>query len=289
MSAAEAAQPPAEGVDDPETEAEPAIPLAALNEVTIKRGITALLKALFERASSESEHPEGKSTPGALAIRSEKTGTAADGSLVGLVHEILLGPRWRLSPRKMWDIVRAWIPKTEPEHWKLGSASNLINLTIEKRQFAVKAILTELVEKELSMAAALTDFGTSDDTQIACTRLVAAAADAQPAAAAVALAAATVPVAAARRRRRRRPRHVRYPARRRPRPRRRLRCPDRPRPRPRRHLPSPSPPPPVPRPAPPSPLPTSPPLPPQLCGVWASGVVLTFCVPNHASQGVGRR
>ena len=34
MSAAEAAQPPAEGVDDSETEAEPAVLLAALNEAT---------------------------------------------------------------------------------------------------------------------------------------------------------------------------------------------------------------------------------------------------------------
>ena len=175
MSAAEAAQPPAEGVDDAETEAEPAIPLAALNEVTIKRGTTSLLKALIQQSSSESELTQGKSTPGTLSIRSsEKVGTAADGSLVGLVHEILLSERWHLSTRKTWDCVRAWIPKTEGEYWKLGATSQLINVTIEKRQFAVKGILTELVKKEPSMAAALTDFGTTDEEKLACTRRVCA-------------------------------------------------------------------------------------------------------------------
>ena len=36
-------------------------------------------------------------------------------------------------------------------------------MTVETRQFAVKDILTELVEKEQGMAAALMDFCTSDD------------------------------------------------------------------------------------------------------------------------------
>ena len=63
------------------------------------------------------------------------------------------------------------IPKTEAEHWKTGAKTFLINVTVEKRQFAVKEILTELVEKE-GMAAALMGFGTSDNEHIACTRRV---------------------------------------------------------------------------------------------------------------------
>jgi hypothetical protein len=46
-------------------------------------------------------------------------------------------------------------------------------VTVETRQFAVKDILTELVEKEQGMAAALMDFCTSDDEiddeRLACT------------------------------------------------------------------------------------------------------------------------
>ena len=46
-------------------------------------------------------------------------------------------------------------------------------MTVETRQFAVKDILTELVEKEQGMAAALMDFCTSDDEiddeRLACT------------------------------------------------------------------------------------------------------------------------
>ena len=46
-------------------------------------------------------------------------------------------------------------------------------MTVETRQFAVKDILTELVEKEQGMASALMDFCTSDDEiddeRLACT------------------------------------------------------------------------------------------------------------------------
>ena len=171
MSATEGAEAPAEGVDDAENEDEPTIPLAAVSAATTKRHVALLLKRLIQHAS-DSELSPGKSIVGTNAIRSqEKVDTAAAGSLVGLVHEILLGQRWHLSGRQIWDIVRAAIPKTEAEHWKSGAQSFLINVTVEKRQFAVKDILTELVEKE-GMAAALTDFGTSDDERLACTRRV---------------------------------------------------------------------------------------------------------------------
>ena len=45
-------------------------------------------------------------------------------NLLKIVHEILLGQRWRLSARQIWDIVRAEIPKTEAEHWKLNAAAS---------------------------------------------------------------------------------------------------------------------------------------------------------------------
>ena len=154
-----------------ETEDETPIPLAAISAATIKRHVALLLKALIQRAS-DSELSPNKSIAGTNAIHSsEKVDTAAAGSLVGLVHAIFLDSRCHLSPRQIWDIVRAAIPKTEAEHWKIGAKCFLINVSVEKRQFAVKDILTELVEKE-GMAAALTDFGTSDDERLACTRRV---------------------------------------------------------------------------------------------------------------------
>ena len=47
-------------------------------------------------------------------------------------------------------------------------------MTVETRQFAVKDFLTDLVAKEPDMAAALTDFGTTDEEKLACTRRVCA-------------------------------------------------------------------------------------------------------------------
>ena len=171
MSTAEGAEPPAEPEDDPDAEDDAPIPLATVSEATIKRHVALLLRRLLLRAE-DFVLSAGKSIPGTVAIHShERPEPAAAGSVVGLVHEILLGTRWQLSARKIWDILRAMIPKTEEEHWKLGAKSFLINLTLEKRQFAVLAILTELVQKE-GMAAALTDFGTTDEEHLACARRV---------------------------------------------------------------------------------------------------------------------
>ena len=95
-----------------------------MRSATVKRHNATLLKRLIRQAH-ESELSQGKSMPGTNAARSSvKVDNAAAGSLVGLVHEILLGQRWRLSARQIWDIVRAEIPKTEAEHWKLNSAAS---------------------------------------------------------------------------------------------------------------------------------------------------------------------
>ena len=85
-----------------------------MRSATVKRHNATLLKRLIRQAH-ESELSQGKSMPGT---------NATAGSLVGLVHEILLGQRWRLSARQIWDIVRAEIPKTEAEHWKLNAAAS---------------------------------------------------------------------------------------------------------------------------------------------------------------------
>ena len=173
MSAPEGAEAPSEDVDDPEAEDdEPTIPLVAISAATIKRHVALLLERLIKKAADSELFPH-KPTAGTNSLRSqEKSDTAAAGSLIGLVHEILLGERWHLSGRQVWNIMREMIPQTEEEHWKTGAKTFLINMRVEKRQFAVKDILTELVEKEPGMAAALTDFGTTDDEHHACTRRV---------------------------------------------------------------------------------------------------------------------
>lgn len=173
MSAPEGAEAPSEDVDDPEAEDdEPTIPLVAISAATIKRHVALLLERLIKKAADSELFPH-KPTAGTNSLRSqEKSDTAAAGSLIGLVHEILLGERWHLSGRQVWNMVREMIPQTEEEHWKTGAKTFLINMRVEKRQFAVKDILTELVEKEPGMAAALTDFGTTDDEHHACTRRV---------------------------------------------------------------------------------------------------------------------
>ena len=95
-----------------------------MRAATVKRHNATLLKRSIRQAH-ESELSHGKSMPGTNATRSsEKVDNAAAGSLVGLVHEIHLGQLWRLSARQIWDIVRAEIPKTEVEHWKLNSAAS---------------------------------------------------------------------------------------------------------------------------------------------------------------------
>ena len=95
-----------------------------MRSATVKRHNATLLKRLIRQAH-ESELSQGKSMPGTLSIHSSETvGTAAAGSLVGLVHEIHLGQLWRLSARQIWDIVRGEVPKTEAEHWKLNAAAS---------------------------------------------------------------------------------------------------------------------------------------------------------------------
>ena len=149
MSAPEGAEAPSEDVDDPEAEDdEPTIPLVAISAATIKRHVALLLERLIKKAADSELFPH-KPTAGTNSLRSqEKSDTAAAGSLIGLVHEILLGERWHISGRQVWNMVREMIPQTEEEHWKTGAKTFLINMRVEKRQFAVKDILTELVEKE---------------------------------------------------------------------------------------------------------------------------------------------
>ena len=95
MSTAEGAQPPAEAEDDPDAEDDAPIPLATVSEATIKRHVALLLRRLLLRAE-DSVLSAGKSIPGTVAIHShERPEPAAAGSVVGLVHEILLGTRWQ--------------------------------------------------------------------------------------------------------------------------------------------------------------------------------------------------
>ena len=133
MSAPEGAEAPTEDVDDAATEDEPPIPLVAASAATTRRHVALLLKRLIQRAS-DSELSPHKSIAGTNSLRSQDTAdTAAAGSLVGLVHEILLGQRWHLSGRQIWNTVREMIPQTEVEHWKTGSKTFLINMRVEKR------------------------------------------------------------------------------------------------------------------------------------------------------------
>ena len=133
MSAPEGAEPPTEDVDDPETEDEPTISLVTVSAATIKRNVALLLKRLIQKAS-DSDLSSLKPIAGTNSLRSQdKLDTAAAGSLVGLVHEILLGQRWHLSGRQIWNTVREMIPQTELEHWKTGSKTFLINMRVEKR------------------------------------------------------------------------------------------------------------------------------------------------------------
>ena len=95
MSAPEGAEAPSEDVDDPETEDdEPTIPLVAISAAIIKRHVALLLERLIQKAADSELFPH-KPTAGTNSLRSqEKSDTAAAGSLIGLVHEILLGERW---------------------------------------------------------------------------------------------------------------------------------------------------------------------------------------------------
>lgn len=82
-------------MDDPETEDdEPTIPLVAISAAIIKRHVALLLERLIQKAADSELFPH-KPTAGTNSLRSqEKSDTAAAGSLIGLVHEILLGERW---------------------------------------------------------------------------------------------------------------------------------------------------------------------------------------------------
>jgi hypothetical protein len=175
MSTHEATEAPVEPESDgelgDEAPDEASVPLAKPSEASMKLLISAAMGRLLIRAPGGLT--AGKPRSGTNRIRStEAAALAALGSLVGLVHEIFLCTRYHLTGRKLFGLLRELFPRTETVHWKSGAQTFLINVTVEKRECAVLDMLAELVKTHKGTAAALTDYGDSDDAHRACARRV---------------------------------------------------------------------------------------------------------------------